>query len=199
MECTCRIGPVSGDDDIVSMFSGKGIPGTTQREGPSMKEPAFCPHCGLTLQMRDVSGTQRLACPESPDNYTFWDNPIPVVAAVIELDGKVILARNRGWPEKVFGLVTGFLERGETPEQGVLREVREELGLDGSVRDFLGLFPFFRMNQLIIAYDVAASGAVALGEEIVEVKAVPPDKVRPWDFGTGPAVREWLDRRGIGK
>ncbi len=36
--------------------------------------------------------------------------PIPVVAAIVELDGMVILARNRLWPEKMFGLVTGFLE-----------------------------------------------------------------------------------------
>ena len=36
---------------------------------------------------------------------------VEVVAAVIEYQGRVLLARNAGWPAKMFALVTGFLER----------------------------------------------------------------------------------------
>ncbi len=124
-----------------------------------------------------------------------WDNPVPVVAAIVEHEGAVILVRNRDWPEKMFGLVTGFLEKGETPEAAVAREVKEELSLDASAADFVGLYPFERRNELIIAYHVPAAGTIALNEELADYRHIAPEKLRPWDFGTGLALRDWLARR----
>jgi NADH pyrophosphatase NudC (nudix superfamily) len=125
----------------------------------------------------------------------FWDNPIPVVAALVEREGIVILVRNKTWPQRMYGLVAGFLEKGETPEFGVLREVKEELGLDGRIVDFIGVYSFFEINQLILAFHVQARGQIVLGEELAEIKMVPPQKLRPWSFGTGHAVRDWLEKR----
>jgi NADH pyrophosphatase NudC (nudix superfamily) len=117
------------------------------------------------------------------------------VAALVARDGIVILVRNKEWPQKIYGLVTGFLEKGETPEAGVLREVKEELGLDGQIVDFIGCYSFFEMNQLILAFHVQVHGEIVLGEELAEFKLVPPEKLRPWAFGTGHAVRDWLKKR----
>ena len=124
-----------------------------------------------------------------------WDNPVPVVAAIVEHDGGVILARNKEWPEKMFGLITGFLEKAETPEEAVVREVREELSLDATAVHFVGLYPFERRNELIIAYHVPAKGEVRLNEELADYRRIVPEKLRPWDFGTGLALRDWLARR----
>jgi NADH pyrophosphatase NudC (nudix superfamily) len=126
----------------------------------------------------------------------YWDNPTPVVAAIVELDGKVVLTRSKGWPEKWHGLVAGFLEKGETPEDCVLREVKEELGLDGQIVDFVGYYSFTQRNQLILAFHVQAKGEIILGEELESVKLVRPDEVRPWKLGTGPALKDWLTARG---
>jgi len=134
----------------------------------------------------------RLAC---ACGYVHWDNPVPVVAAIVEHEGAVILARNRDWPEKMFGLVTGFLEKDETPEAGVKREVKEELDLEPLGATLVGLYPFARRNELIIAYHVPAAGTVRLNEELAEYRRVAPEKLRPWDFGTGLAVADWLARR----
>ena len=157
----------------------------------------FCPECGSDLAEREIDGMARLACtsPECP--YVFWDNPVPVVAAIVEHGGEVILVRNAGWPEKMFGLVSGFLEKGETPEEGVLREVSEELGLRGRVREFVGMYSFTLRNQLLLVYHVEAWGEVAVGAELQEIRRVAPERVRPWPYGTGPAVSDWLLRRGI--
>ncbi len=38
------------------------------------------------------------------------------------------------------------------------------------------------------------AGEIILGDELAEYKLIPPEKVKPWPFGTGPAVRDWLDR-----
>jgi len=155
----------------------------------------FCPWCGSELAIAEVDGKRRPRCTAATCDYVFWDNPTPVVAAIVELGDAVILVRNQGWPEKMFGLVTGFLEKDETPEESVLREVREELGLEGEVVGFVGYYSFFQMNQLILAFHVRAQGELALGEELAEIKPIPPDKLRPWPFGTGLAIRDWLKAR----
>ena len=86
--------------------------------------------------------------------FVHYDNPTPVVAAVVEHEGQVVLARNRAWPRTFYGLITGFLEREESPEQCVVREVKEELNLDAAAPTLIGVYAFERMNQVIIAYHV---------------------------------------------
>lgn len=155
----------------------------------------FCPRCASPLGTSDIAGRTRLACPDASCGYVFWDNPLPVLAGLVERDGLIVLARNHAWPEKMFGLVTGFMERGETPEEGVAREVKEELGLDTLSARLIGLYPFQRKNELILAYHVVAEGEITLNEELAEFRLIPPEKLRPWDFGTGLAIRDWLARR----
>ncbi len=155
----------------------------------------FCPLCTTELQMLSIHGEMRLACPAPDCEFVHWDNPTPIVAAIVEHNKHIILARNKQWPEKMFGLITGFLEKNEDPKIGVLREVKEELGLDGDIVDLVGLYISRRMNQLIIAYHVKAWGEIVLGEELVEAKAISPEKLKPWPFGTGRAVADWLSRR----
>ena len=155
----------------------------------------FCPNCGQSLSFKKIEGREYRACADESCNYVFWDNPLPVVAAIVEYQGNVLLARNRGWDQKIYGLITGFLEKGESPEKAVLREVKEELGLDSELVGMIGVYPFFERNQLLLSYHVVAQGLITLGEELVEVIHVPPEKLRPWQFGTGLAVRDWLERR----
>ena len=157
----------------------------------------FCPRCASPLAQVELGGASRMACPEAVCGYVHWDNPIPVVAAIVEHEGRVVLARNRSWPENTYGLVTGFLERGESPQQGVAREVKEELNLDAKATSFVGLYPFERKNELIIAYHVEAAGVINLNEELVDYRAIKPARLRPWKFGTGLALADWLRSRGL--
>jgi NAD+ diphosphatase len=55
-----------------------------------------------------------------------------VLAAVVEYQGKILLARNAAWPHKMYALITGFMEAGESPQEGIAREVKEETNLDVS-------------------------------------------------------------------
>jgi NADH pyrophosphatase NudC (nudix superfamily) len=156
----------------------------------------FCPKCATHLVDRLEEGLTRRACPAEGCGFIHYGNPTPVVAAIVELDGEVVLVRAHGWPEKFFGLVTGFLEAAETPQQGVLREVKEELGLEGEVAGLVGVYAFEMKNEVIIAFHVRAKGEVKLGAELSAFKKISPAKLRPWDFGTGLAVRDWLAARG---
>ena len=156
----------------------------------------FCPQCGVELIEAEIEGYARQKCPAC--DFVFWDNPIPVVAAIVEREGKVILTRNKGWPEKWLGIVAGFLEKGETPEKGVLREVKEELGLDGEIVAFVGYYAFEQRNQVIFAFHIRAEGEIIIGDELAAIKALPPEEIRPWDVGTGPALKDWLTIRQKG-
>lgn len=153
----------------------------------------FCPQCATPLVTAEVDGSIRLKCPAC--DFVHWDNPVPVVAAIVEHEGNVILTRSKGWPEKWLGIVAGFLEKGETPEQGVLREVKEELGLDGEIAGLVGHYPFELRNQIIFAYHVRTQGEIRLGEELESIRVLPPEEVRPWEIGTGPALKDWLASR----
>lgn len=157
-----------------------------------METANYCPACGKPLIEKEIEGNKKLACSSEKCGYIFWDSPIPVVAAIVEYNEKIILARNREWPEKMFGLITGFLEKGETPEKGILRELEEELSLKGEIVSLVGVYSFLQKNQLIISYHVKGEGEIILGEEIAEIKHIPPEKLKPWEFGTGPAVKDWL-------
>jgi NADH pyrophosphatase NudC (nudix superfamily) len=157
----------------------------------------YCPHCSTPLEAFEQEGIQRMRCASDDCNFIHWNNPVPVVAAIVEHEGDIILAHNKLWPADWFGLITGFLEKGETPEVGVVREVEEELNLKSEAIEFVGHYDFVEMNQLLIAYHVRARGEIKLNEELDAIRRTPPAKLKPWPMGTGHAVRDWLARQGI--
>lgn len=156
----------------------------------------FCPQCAQPLESVPMGGLPRRACLAPGCGFVHWDNPTPVVAAIVEHEGKIVLARNVAWPKDWYALITGFLERDEDPREGVMREVKEEIGLDAQDATFVGHYEFRRMNQLIIAYHVPATGTIRLNEELVDYRCEPFDQVRYWEAGTGYALRDWLRTKG---
>ncbi|MDO9569566.1 MAG: NUDIX domain-containing protein [Hydrogenophaga sp.] len=159
----------------------------------------FCPSCAgpLALIGKEEDGglTQRLRC--AACGFTHWNNPTPVLAAIVEVDGMVLLARNAAWQNRMFGLITGFMEAGETPEDGIRREIAEETSLQVSRLSLVGVHDFQRMNQVLITYHAVAYGEVRLSPELVEYKFLRPEQVRCWGAGTGLALADWLRGRGI--
>ena len=162
----------------------------------------YCPQCANALafitQDEDGGPKERLRCAHC--GFTHWNNPTPVLAAIVECadrDGQVLLARNAAWPGRMFALITGFMEAGETPEEGIAREVLEETALTVDAVKLVGVWDFQRMNQLIVAYHVVARGEIRLSPELAEYKLFAPGDIVCWPAGTGYAVAEWLRGRGI--
>lgn len=151
--------------------------------------------CAAPLERRIVAERERSACPAC--GWVHWDNPVPVVAAVIEYEGRVLLARNAAWPPKIFALVTGFLERDESPAAAVAREVKEETNLDARAADLIGVYDFARNNEVIVAFHVPAAGEIRLSPELAEYRLIEPARLRPWPFGTGLALADWMRNRGL--
>ena len=164
-------------------------------------EPRFCLRCGGALRLlsslEDGGAKERLRC--AACGWTHWNNPTPVLAAVIECSdqgGRILLARNAAWPGRMFALITGFMEAGETPQEGIAREVAEETALEVERLNLIGVYDFQRMNQVIIAYHALARGEVRLSAELAEYKLFAPPDLRCWRAGTGYALADWLRSRG---
>jgi NADH pyrophosphatase NudC (nudix superfamily) len=164
----------------------------------SMEPYRFCPRCANPLVERTLDDRLRHVCPAPECGFVHWNNPLPVVAAVVEYEGRILLARNAAWTEPtMFALITGFLEKDETPEQGIAREVLEETSLQADTITLLGVYEFMRKNELIIAYHVQASGTIALSPELAEYRLIEPHRLLPWRAGTGYALAEWMRRRDL--
>lgn len=162
----------------------------------------YCPLCAsplrLLTQVEDGGPKERQRCPAC--GWTHWNNPTPVLAAIIEMtdrEGRVLLARNAAWQGRMFALITGFMEAGENAQDGIAREVLEETGLRVENPALVGVYDFQRMNQVIIAYHVRAHGEIVLSPELAEYKLFRPDELRCWRAGTGYALADWLTSRGV--
>jgi 8-oxo-dGTP diphosphatase len=99
--------------------------------------PRFCISCGARLGPVRDQGRRRLRCPRC--RWTYYANPVPATAALIVHRGRVLLGRRARPPYAgTWDLPGGFLESGETPERGLGREMREELGVGVRRLRFLG-------------------------------------------------------------
>jgi NAD+ diphosphatase len=164
-------------------------------------ETRFCTHCAQALawvtETEDGGPKSRLRC--TACGWTHWNNPTPVLAAIVQCtdrNGQVLLARNAAWPQRMFALITGFMEAGESPAEGIAREVQEETSLQADSVHLVGVYEFKRMNQVIIAYHVEARGSIVLSPELAEYKLFDLPDLRCWPAGTGQALADWLRSRG---
>ncbi|SDI13223.1 NUDIX domain-containing protein [Nonomuraea jiangxiensis] len=100
-----------------------------------------------------------------------------VTGVVRDREGNVLLLRHRFWPEhRQWGLPTGSAKRGETFEQTVAREVREETGLEVSVGELVQLRSGFRLRiEIAYAARYAGGGTMRLHSmEILEARWCAP-------------------------
>ena len=98
------------------------------------------------------------------------------------------------------GLITGFMEAGESPEAGICREVMEETGLQVKALRLLCCSEFLRMNQVLIAYHVRVHGKpedVRLSPELLEYRWQTAEESLCWPAGTGYALAEWIKQKGF--
>jgi len=87
----------------------------------------FCSVCGSITKITK-SGHQRNCTNKSCASFHFPRTDPAVIMLVIG-DEKVLLGRQKIWPEGLYSTLAGFVEPGETIEHAVAREVYEESGL----------------------------------------------------------------------
>lgn len=160
------------------------------------EEPAYCPACGLALEQRILEPEHgaRLVCPRG---HVTWRNPRLVVGTLPVRGGRVFLARRSIEPGA--GLWTypgGFLEVGESAQEGARRETEEETRLRVEVGRLIGAYSRPHAAVVTLIYEANVVGGEPLpGAETSEVRDFGPDEI-PWAelaFTTGEsALRDWV-------
>ncbi|MFF4146654.1 NUDIX domain-containing protein [Streptomyces sp. NPDC001698] len=101
---------------------------------------------------------------------------VGVTGIVRDDSGRVLLLRHRMWPpERPWGLPTGYANKGEEFQQTIVREVKEETGLDVKVGRLVNLKSGYRL-RIEVAYEaLVVGGSLNLDSfEILEARWVTP-------------------------
>lgn len=97
----------------------------------------FCPKCGRELEIKysfDEGGVPY--CPQ--DDIMFFDTPRPCIIVAVIKEDKILLLRQSYIYKNSKVLVSGYVTNGETVEETVTREVKEETGITVGLIKYLG-------------------------------------------------------------
>ena len=146
----------------------------------------FCAQCGGSTQLAK-GGWQRDCSACGAQHFPRTD---PVTIMLVEHDGKMLLGSGKGWGERRFSALAGFVEPGESIEEGVAREVLEEVGVTvrpENVR-YVASQPWPFPSQLMIGcHAMADTAELTVDEtELAEARWFTREEVAASMRGEGP-------------
>jgi NAD+ diphosphatase len=124
----------------------------------------------------------------------------PAVIVLVEKDESILLAHGTQFPQRFFSTLAGFVEAGESLEDTVHREIREEVGIEVSDVSYFNSQPWPFPNSLMLGFTAKwVSGDLVIQEdEIVEAGWFTADDLPPCPIGgmsiAGWLVKDWLTR-----
>jgi len=133
----------------------------------------FCGRCGQPTGL--VPGERARRCPACRTPY--YPRISPAVIVLVTRGDSMLLARNATFPEPFFSTLAGFVDVGESLEETVLREVKEEVGLDLKNLRYFGSQPWPFGRSLMVGFTAEyAGGDIRVdGQEIAEADWFTPD------------------------
>jgi NAD+ diphosphatase len=125
----------------------------------------FCAQCGRPTSLTK-GGWQRDCSGCGTSHFPRVD---PVAIMLVEHEGRLLLGRNAGFPPGTYSALAGFVEPGETIEEAVAREVREEAGVRAREVRYVASQPWPFPSQLMIGcHAMADSDALAIDPNELE-------------------------------
>ncbi|MFZ7111464.1 MAG: NAD(+) diphosphatase [Desulfatiglandales bacterium] len=137
----------------------------------------YCGRCGAPV--RPIPQERAKVCPEC--GLKAFPRLSPAVIAAVVRDERILLARANRFPVHMYSVLAGFVEPGETLEECLRREVKEEVGLEiGDIRYF-GSQPWPFPDSLMIAFTARyAGGEIVIDHnEIAEAGWYSPHRLPP--------------------
>jgi ADP-ribose pyrophosphatase YjhB (NUDIX family)/N-acetylglutamate synthase-like GNAT family acetyltransferase len=156
----------------------------------------FCPQCGERLIATTVGARERLTCPQC--HYVHYQNPVPGVGLLIELDNGVVLVKRGGHVKPgQWALPSGYVEADESVEEAAIREGKEETGLDVTLVELVGVYSFPEgppKSGIIVFYRARPTGGMlSAGDDALEVRVFKPGQFPDLPFRTHrQALQRWL-------
>lgn len=152
----------------------------------------FCSSCGGPIEQRvpPMDDRERHVC-RACDTVHYL-NPKVVVGSVCTLGDRLLLCRRAISPSRgLWTIPAGYLENGETAEEGARREAWEEARAEIALEGLLAVYSLKRIDQVQLLYRAQlVSADVAAGPESLEVSLVAWADI-PWEELAFPTVR-WV-------
>jgi NAD+ diphosphatase len=128
----------------------------------------FCGRCGTAT--RDRAGERAKECPAC--GYVAYPRVSPAMMVLVKRDRELLLARARRFPPAVYSALAGFVEAGESIEDCIHREVREEVGVEVEGLQYVASQSWPFPHSLMIAYtaDYAGGEVRPCDEEIADAR-----------------------------
>jgi NAD+ diphosphatase len=135
----------------------------------------YCSRCGTKTQPRKDELSR--VCPACKS--TSYPPVTPAIMILVTHQGKLLLARKPAFPKGRFSALAGFVEPGETLEDTVMRETREEVGVEIRNIRYFGSQPWPFPHSLMIAFTAEYAGGELRpdGVEIEECRWFNPDEL----------------------
>ena len=126
--------------------------------------------------------------------FIHYENPKVVVGSVVRHEGKILLCRRAINPRKGFWTIpAGYMELGEDPKAGAMREAMEEANADLNLSELLAVYTVQRLSQVQLIYRATLNNpAFSAGEESLEVELFSWEKI-PWKDIAFPTVHWALE------
>lgn len=137
----------------------------------------YCPRCGSKIIRKKIEDRERDYCNKC--QTVFYDNPLPVVSAIVLNKKREILLvlRYRNPHAGEWCLPSGFVELDESIENAVIRELKEETGINGKVLRLIDTHSRYNdiYGDLIwVTFEVSrTSGRVIPGDDAKDAKYFP--------------------------
>jgi ADP-ribose pyrophosphatase YjhB (NUDIX family) len=155
----------------------------------------FCSHCGERVQQRIPPGDHlpRFVCDACGTIH--YQNPRIIAGCVLDVDGNILLCRRAIEPRRGFWTVpAGFMENGETLQQGAAREAYEEALAEVEIGSLLAIANVTRAHQVHVFFRARLrSPAFGPGPESLEVRLFTPSEI-PWADIAFPSTVFSLER-----
>lgn len=125
----------------------------------------YCGHCATPTMQLENDRAKR--CPNC--GLVNYPRLSPAMIVLVSQDDLLLLARAPRFPTGMYGLIAGFVEPGESLEQTVVREVREEVGIEVKDIRYFGSQPWPFPNSLMIGFTATyASGEITIDPHELE-------------------------------